>query len=95
MTRDEAIATYMQECTRADRDEHWFVDCLAALGILDLESDMCRVQDEAAHRLSGLCIVLERGATGTNFPAYVTKAAAYEIVNTLTKSGFRITRDAK
>jgi hypothetical protein len=90
MTRDEAA--------RILENRHWnnplaFVDSLEALGLLKLETTADKDRIAAAGRLVGMYTVVDVNMAGANRSAKITEAGAYEILDILTKSGFKITRE--
>jgi hypothetical protein len=88
MTRDEAIkALYNIPSTgNAGAD---FVDSLAALGLLDL--DTLGAVESAVTELTGKMIHVDRAPLIS--VARLSMTTAREIIGLLTKAGFRITRE--
>jgi hypothetical protein len=93
MTRGEAIATVEKHRRGFHGDlTQVLVDVLEALGLLHLETTEDKVRIAAAERLT-LAHTLVVGPTATERAANITRDGAFEIIDVLTKSGFRITKD--
>ncbi len=87
MTRAEAI---QKVCAH---DPAAFVASLEALGLLHLETTEDKTRIAAAERLTlaFIEVLMEDRITPRN--AKITRDGAFEILDVLTKSGFRITKD--
>lgn len=97
MTRKEALAKLngMQFGWSTQGDDT-LVDALVALGVLHLETTEDKVRVAAAERLKNMRINVHaywQSDTSDDQTARITLDGAFEILDILTKSGFRITRD--
>ena len=92
MTRDEAIKK-VNMCG-GNRDD-MLVDGLVQLGLLHLETTEDKVRLAAVERLTGVFVRVDQSAFGNDASKYsscLSQDGALEILDVLTKSGFRITR---
>jgi hypothetical protein len=95
MTRDEAIDKFEKASpllNAAHRYPDWVIDGLVALGLLHLETTEDKVRVAAAERLMGVHVGVQGDAHSETY-AKITQGGAFEILDVLIKSGFRITRD--
>jgi hypothetical protein len=88
MTRDEAA--------RILQNRHWnnpmaFVDSLEALGLLKLDTTT-RCEQLAAQRLENMFIIVT-DRDGARRDVRIHREGAYEIIDILTNSGFKITKE--
>jgi hypothetical protein len=90
MTRDEAISK-VRGCTNMLNSDALVIS-LEALGLLRLETTEDKVRVAAAERLTGIHVGVQGDAHSETY-AKITQGGALEILDVLTKSGFRITRD--
>ena len=88
MTRLEAIKICIPVWGNAAPE---IVDALTKLGALHLESTEDKVRIAAIERLTNAMCQAERAPLAN--VARITAVGAAEIIDVLTKSGFRITRD--
>ena len=88
MTRDEAVAIYWKNF-EGTTNHGWFIDTLVDLGVLHVETTENKVRIAAADQLTGVGVTTSLGA------AALGRDGAFEILDILIKSGFRITRDVK
>jgi hypothetical protein len=95
MTRDEAIDKLKK--LETDNYPDWVIDGLVALGLLHLETTEDKVRVAAAERLTGAFTQTSSMSAvqrqGKGEWSAITRDGALEILDVLTKSGFRITRD--
>lgn len=93
MTRDEAIMKINSALIKKEPEAAFYVTMLEALGLLHLKTTEDKVRMAAVERLGMAIIEVEytRGADPTN--CRITRNGALEILDVLTKSGFRITRE--
>jgi hypothetical protein len=89
MTRDEAA--------RILQNRHWnnplaFVDSLEALGLLKLETPT-RCEQLAAQRLENMFVIVTDRDGARRDAVRIHREGAYEIIDILTKSGFKITKE--
>ena len=91
MTRDEAVAIYWKNF-EGTTNHGWFIDTLVDLGVLHVETTEDTVRIAAAERLIGMHVDVHNMEIG---PQKIGRDGAFEILDILIKSGFRITRDAK
>ena len=89
MTRDEAIAIYQKHSRKPGEVPGWLIDTLVELGVLHLKTTEDIVRVAAVEQLEGMVVDVSHG------PQKILRRGAFEILDILTKSGFRITRDAK
>lgn len=94
MTREEAIAK-VNRLYPAEGLSGAFVDNLVALGLLHIETTEDKVRIAAAERLDTMHVEVHpaKGSVGSSYWAKLTRAGAFEIIDILTKSGFRIAKD--
>lgn len=95
MTRDEAIykAQEIFESRGSLRAMSDLVDFLEALGLIKLETPTDKDRIAAAGRLVGMYTVVDVNLAGANRSGKITEEGAYEILDILTKSGFKITKE--
>lgn len=93
MTRDEAIykAQEIFESGTSPRAMADVVDFLVALGLLKFETTVDKDRVAAAERLENMFISVV--ANGRKCAGQIHVEGAYEILDILTKSGFKITRE--
>lgn len=95
MTRGEALEAvrYRRPFAEVYLNEEWFVDALVAFGLLHLDATSDKDRIAAAERLQG-CFMIPMSKEGLELnPVRISKGGAYEILDVLTKSGFKITRE--
>lgn len=107
MTRDEAVkklevswAAVLQVSPNCSSHLQ-FVTALEALGLLHLDPAIAGTEDKvriaAASRLEGVIVYVthsrQGGYSAVKEPGKITPDGALEILDVLTKSGFRITRE--
>jgi hypothetical protein len=92
VTRDEAIDKVKKAVGHFDRCVN-FVEALSVLGLLKFETTADKDRIAAAERLRGMYTVVDVSMAGANRSGKITEAGAYEILDILTKSGFKIMRE--
>lgn len=94
MTLDEAIAKLVDaKISSVQFPAFLFVRACEVLGLLHLETTEDKVRIAAVERLT-LATTYVIGGTGiTEHAGKITRDGALEILDVLTKSGFRITRE--